>query len=846
MGTLFHDLRYAARTLRKVPAFGITAVVTLALGIGASTAIFSVVNAVLLRPLPYANADRLVLVWQDLRARNVVDFPIAPGDYPEIADQKQAFEEVAAVSTFRQSISGDANQPEQIRAAAVTTNFLSMIGAKMAAGRGFQESDGVPDPPPPAAGAAGAAGAGLATPPQQQAQAVQAPPPPVTGILSHGFWQRRYGGDRSVIGKTFDLGGGSVQIVGVLAPGVELLFPPGTGIERSPDLWTALRVDYARASRINVFLRVIARLRPDVTVERAQAQLDTLSADLRQRFPIKTTSNMALRIEPMQEDLIADVRPAVLTLMGAVLFVLLIACANVANLLLVRMSTRTRELAVRAALGGSRWRLVRQMIAESLVLAAAGAALGLAFAQMGIDLLMRLRPDNLPRIDGVAIDPFVLAFASGTALIAALLFGVVPAWRASRPDLMDVLRSSGRTSALGGGRLLRSSVVMVEVALAFVLLIGCGLMLRSFVALQRVNPGFDPNGVLTFNVQTQGPRYRQPAQREAFIKQLRERLGALPGVTAVTAANPLPLDGELLANGRWGTEEAAADPGKFQQSSVYFVLPGYFEAMKTQVLEGRTFTDADNVPNLMKIVVDRRLAKKAFPNGSAVGRQILARTARTVEAERFEIIGVVDHQRGITLAAEGRETIYFVDGFLGHGVVQRWAVRTTGDPERLSAAVRAEVAKLDPRLPVSQIQPMTEFLTRAAGATRFALVLIGVFGAVAAALAAIGLYGVLSTMVRQRTAEIGVRMAFGAPPSSIFRLMVGHGLLLSIAGIGGGLVAAFLLTRVMTSMLVGVAPTDPLTFVSIAVVFLGIAALASWLPARRAARLDPTGALRDE
>ena len=399
----------------------------------------------------------------------------------------------------------------------------------------------------------------------------------------------------------------------MLAPGVELLFPPGTNIERSPDLWTALRVDYARASRINVFMRVIARLRPGVSVERAQSQLDALSADLRQRFPIKHTANMALRVEPMQEDLIADVRPAVLTLMGAVVFVLLIACANVANLVLVRMSTRTRELAVRAALGGSRWRLVRQMIAESLLLAAGGALLGLGLAQLGIDLLMRLRPDNLPRIDGVTIDPIVLAFASGTALIAALLFGVVPAWRASRPDLMDVLRSSGRTAALGGGRMLRNSVVMTEVALAFVLLIGCGLMLRSFVALQRINPGFDPNGVLTFNLQVQGPRYQQPAQRDAFIKQLRERLRALPGVTAVTAGSPLPLDGDTLAIGRWGTEEAAADPGKFQQSSVYFVLPGYFEALKTPLLEGRTFTDADNVPNMMKIVVDRRLAEEGVP-----------------------------------------------------------------------------------------------------------------------------------------------------------------------------------------------------------------------------------------
>ena len=363
---------------------------------------------------------------------------------------------------------------------------------------------------------------------------------------------------------------------------------------------------------------------------------------------------------------------------------------------------------MRSALGGSRWRLVRQMIAESLVLAVGGALLGLGLAQLGIDLL-HAPPSRQPaahrRRDDRSVRARVRRRAS--ALVAALLFGVVPAWRASRPDLMDVLRTSGRTAALGGGRLLRSGVVMAEVALAFVLLIGCGLMLRSFVALQRIDPGFDPNGVLTFNLQVQGPRYRQPAQRDAFIKQLRERLGALPGVTAVTAANPLPLDGDLLANGRWGTEEAAADPGKFQQSSVYFVLPGYFEAMKTPLLEGRTFTDADNVPDTMKIVVDRRLAKKAFP--TVGGRQpILARTGRSVEAERFEIIGVVEHQRG-RHARERRAGDHLLRRRIP-GPRHRASGGRCG-PRRSASGWRRPCAPKSRgwirALPVSQIQPMT-------------------------------------------------------------------------------------------------------------------------------------------
>jgi putative ABC transport system permease protein len=834
MSTLFTDLRYAVRTLRKTPAFTLTAILTLALGIGASTAIFSVVNAVLLRPLPYPHQDRLVLVWGDMRARHVVDFPIAPGDYPEMRALTGAFEDMAAVSTFRTGLAGDNGEPEQIAVAAATTNFLPMIGATTTAGRAFIEEDGVPDPRPP--------GAAVGDVPVNAPRVV--PRRPASVILSHGFWQRRFGGDPGVVGRTVTLGGNAALIVGVLAPGVELLFPPGTGVERSPDMWTALRMDFASASRNNVFMRVVARLRPGVSRENAQAQLESLAADLRRRFPIKQTADAHFRVESMHEDLVADVRPAVLTLMGAVLFVLLIACANVANLLLVRMSSRTRELAVRAALGGGRWRLVRQMLIESVVLAAVGALLGLGLAQLGIDLLLLLRPETLPRIDAVAIDRVVLGFTIGATLAAALAFGIVPAWRASRPDVMDILRSTGRNASLGGGRVLRSGVVTAEVALSFVLLVGSGLMVRSVIALQQAEPGFRPQGVLTFVAQIQGPHYELAPQRQAFVQRLRERLRALPGVQSVSAGTTVPLDGRV-GNGRWGTEEAIADPSRFQQAQFYFVLPGYFETLGTPLVAGRTFTDADNVENVHKIVIDRRLAAKAFPTGSPIGRQILARTGGP-DVERFEVIGVVAHQRNITLAADGREAIYFLDGLLGHGRTGVWTVRTSGDLRQLASSVRPAVAAIDPSIPVSEIEPMQAYVDRSQGATRFLLALIGVFAVIAAVLAAIGLYGVLSTTVRQRTAEIGVRMAFGATPRTIFQLMVGQGLRLSAIGIAVGFSAALVLTQAMRSLLVGVEPTDPATFAAIVVLFLMIAAIASWLPARRAARLDPTGALRDE
>jgi putative ABC transport system permease protein len=395
---------------------------------------------------------------------------------------------------------------------------------------------------------------------------------------------------------------------------------------------------------------------------------------------------------------------------------------------------------------------------------------------------------------------------------------------------------------LSGGRLLRNGVVIVEVALSFVLLIGSGLMMRSFIALLGTDPGYDPNHVLTFFI----PNVRAQGQdgRAAFMRNLRERLQALPGVQAVTATNPLPLDGRVV-NARWGTEEARSNPGAFQQANVHIVLPGYFEAMRTRLIEGRTFTDADNTPDAKVIVIDQRLAARAFPNQSAVGKRLLSRV-RTDEPELYEVIGVVAHQRHNSLAADGREAIFFTDGYLGSGAANRWVVRTDGDPTALAAAVRAEVARLSPLVAVAEVQPMFAFVERARAQTRFALVLIGIFAGIAVILAAVGLYGVLSTVVRQRTAEIGVRMALGATPSVIFRSMVGQGLRLSGIGIGVGLTVAFALTRVMTSMLVGVTPTDPLTFVTIAALFFGDAAVASYLPARRAAGLDPTIALRDE
>jgi len=832
MSAILSDILYALRSLRKKPAFALTAIATLALGMGSTAAIFSVVNAVLLQPLPYREPHRLVHVWHDLRNRNVTRFPWAPADFHDLRTQASAFSDVAALTTGRFVVVNENGQgeAEQVRTGNATPNLFRMLGARMALGSDFTDADGMPPPPQP--------GAAPGAPAPQSA-----PQPPPKVILSYEFWQRRFGGNPGVVGTTATLGELRLDVIGVLEPGFEMLFPPGINIERAPDFWTPMRIDFAAGSRVNVAQRVVARLKDGVSIQRAQEDVDRIAADLRRQFAIKQTAGFHLRLEPIHQDLVAEVRPVILALMGAVAFVMLIACANVANLLLVRASARERELAVRAALGGSRIQLMRQLLVESLVLAALSAAGGILLARVGIDVLIAVGPDNLPRLDHVRIDPAVIAFTALASLVSAAVFGLVPALRASKPDINDLLRRSGRSGNLSSGRWLRNAVVVLEVALAFVLLVGSGLMMRSFVALQRAQPGYDPNNVLTFFL----PNLRQPddAARQAFIRELRTRLQALPGVTGVTAAGPLPLEPrESLA--RYGTEEALSDPSKFGQATVHNVQPGYFEMMRTRVIEGRTLTEEDNRADGRRIVIDRVLAAKAFRGRSAVGQTLIARI-RTPEPERFEIVGVVEHQRHATLARDGREAMFVAEGYGGaHGSASRWALRTSGDPLQLADAVRAAIAALNPRIGVLDVQPMLAFVSRAQAQTRFALILIGVFAAIALVLAAVGLYSVLSTTVRQRTGEIGVRMAFGAEHGSIFRMMVVQGLILSTVGIVIGALAASVLTGVLQTLLVGVRPTDPATFTAMAIGFLVIAAIACGVPALRAARLDPMVALRDE
>ena len=774
---MLNDLSYAFRTLRKNPIFTITAVVTIALAVGASTAIFSVTNGVLLRQLPYKDPERLVLTCSDMQKRNVKDFPLSNVDYLDLRNgAKNNFEDFAAVNTFRATLPGTDGTPERVPMAQVSTNFFQMMGGAIIAGRDFEDSDGTPQPPPP-------------TPAAGSAAAAAPPPLPTMAILSYQYFQQRFGGDRSIIGKSLPVSatfGPAPTIVGVLAPGFELLFPPQSNMEQFPSLWFAARIPYDVANRNNVQWRVIARLKPGVGIPQAQAEAETIAEKIRQENTIARTAGQYFRLEPMKQHLVNEVRPTILALMGAVIFLLLIACANVANLMLVRTSLRERELAVRAALGAGWWPLVRQTLVEAFVISGIGTVLGVALAKLGIHELLVIAPANLPRLNAIQMDWRVLAFSALAGIGSATIFGLVPALRTAKPNLMNVLGAAGRSTALGAAGL-RNGVVVAEVALAFVLLIGSGLMFRTFLAIQRVNVGFDPQRLLTF--QLLGNAGNTPQEAATFKRQLREQLHAIPGVRNVTASFPLPLAGGFSPV-RWGGREAQEDPSKFQAADLQIVLPGYFESMGNKLIAGRTFTEDDNTPDRNLLIVDEALAAKAFPNESAIGKQILFRV-RTPEAQWGEIIGVVAHQRNTSLVEPGREQLYVTDGYVNHRAASWWALRTDGDPGSIASAVRDVVHKSGAELLINQMQPMDQLVVAAQAQTRFSLLLIGVFSTIAALLAAVGLYGVLATVVRQRTAEIGLRMALGAAPSGIFRLMVGKGLRLSIFGIAIGLLAAF-------------------------------------------------------
>ncbi len=802
-----YDAAYAVRVMRKSPAFAFAAVFTIALGIAAATAIFGVTNAVLLRPLPYRAASRLV----------VADNLLSNGYYYDLRNGTPgAFEDLAAVMVFRAIVPREDGAAERISKGFVTTNFFRLLGAHTVLGRDFTETEGQPQGQPP--------------PPFPLPQGTVA-------ILSYDYFLRRYGANPAVLGHYMPgpAGAPGPLIVGVLEPGFKLYLPDRPVPQPSADVWIPNNRGYDEANRGGLMLLVVGALKPGVALDRAQSQIDRVAATWGPDRP-------PVHLENWHKALVDEFRPALVALTGAVVFLLLIACANVANLLLVRASVRERELAVRAALGARAGRIARQLLAEAVLLCAVGTFAGLGLAWLGIRELLTLAPANLPRLETTSIDWRVLAFATLAGLLEAVVIGTLPASRAARPDVMQMLRTAGRTAQLSG-RWLRFGVVIAEVALSFVLLIGSGLMFRSFLELRRVDTGFNPHGLLTFLAVGDARGFQEPERRMAFLRDFEDRLRAIPGVLSVGAALGLPLHAAGPPQGiQWSTGQATPDPAR--TADLPTVLPGYFGTLRSRILEGRAFTDADNAGRRNLAIIDQLLAEKAFPNHSALGQRICVYIP---DLTWLEIIGVVEHQRLGSLDDPGREQIFMTDGFWGIGISRHWALRTAGDPAKYAPVVRAAVAKFAPgQLAVTEMQTMDAIVNQAQAPTRFHLLLIGIFAAIAAVLAGVGLYGVLSSAVSRRTAEIGVRMALGAAPGAIFRLVIGQGMALTAVGIAMGILAALWVTRAMIRMLVGVKPADPATFGAMTVFFLLVAALSCWLPARRAASLDPTVALREE
>jgi putative ABC transport system permease protein len=795
---LLRDVRLAVRSLTKAPGFAIAAVLTLALGVGATSAIFSVVNGVVLRPMPYPNPDSLVMVWEITPQSG--QFSVAPGNFFDWRRQATTFEGLAALGNSDVTLQGP-NGPEQLPAAFVSSEFFRVMGVRPAMGRGFTLEE-------------------------------ETPGRDAVIVLSHGAWQRRFGADPRVLGSTVSINGRQSTIVGIM--------PAGFAFPSTAELWFPFAMDQAKAPRGGHYLGVIGRIKPGVAHERAEAEMKAIAERLALQYPDPNAGESAM-IVPLHEQVTGEVRPALLTLLAAVAMTVLIACANVANLLLVRGSVRRKELAIRAALGASRGRLVRQMLVESLVLSLAGGVIGIALAQLAIRPLKVLSAGTLPRVTEISIDLSVLAFAFGVSLLTGIVFGLAPAWQAASAALVDVLRDGGRGSHSPIARWMRSGLLIAEVALSMMLLVGAALLLRSFANVTGIDPGFRPDGVLTFRVSLPNATYPDGHQRMTFYDALTTRLEALPGVRGAGLVQTLPLKGDYLL----GFELQGAPPVRQEDrlSANYRAISGqYFQTLAIPVMRGRTFTDRDKDGAPLVAIVDEAFARRYFPGEDPIGRGIDIGNGSDGFAE---IVGVVGSVRYDGLANTPRPMMYAPLAQDGFGTM--WVVaRTTGDPVDLMTEARQVVRSLDPALPAYSMNTLEDVISESIAPRRFPMLLLGLFAAIALGLAAVGLYGVVAYGVSLRTQEIGIRMAIGAGRGDVLRMIVAGGMRVALIGVVAGIAGALALSRLLRTMLFGVTVVDPASYAVTALMLLTVAALACYIPARRAMRLDPLTALRQE
>ena len=801
MDTIIKDIRYGLRSLLKRPGFTAIALIALALGIGANTAIFSLVNAVILQPLPYPDPDRLVWVYGNIR-NGGNRASVSPLDFLDYRSQNKTFEQFAASATsiLPMNLTGS-GEPERLTASAITGNYFDTFGVRPALGRGFSFEN-------------------------------EKPGQDHVTVLSHAFWQTRFGGDPNIVNKTIILDGKAYEVLGVMPAEVVLPQPA--------ELWVPLNFDSnpEMKERKAHFLRPVGRLKKGITLAQARADTDLIAAQLERQYPDSNTG-WSLRLIPLREILVGGSRTMLFILFGAVGFVLLIACANVANLLLVRAAARQKEIAMRTALGASRLRIIRQMITESLLLAIFGGALGALLATAGVRLLVSLGENNIPRTANVKIDAKVLAFTLLISLATGLLFGLAPAFRTMKENLVDALKDGIRGSEATLTNRTRSLLVVFESAIAVMLLIGAGLLIRSLVALQNVDPGFDPNNVLTMRIDLPRQKYNTPEKTSNFFEQLETRVAGLPGVEAVGLITELPLSGQpsdmpFTVEGRPPVASNEAFGADFRR-----VNQNYFSAMRIPLQRGRNFTEQEVRQSDKVMIVSQQLVDTAFPDEEPLGKRLIMALGN----EPYEIIGIVGDIRHRSLQSQPYAAMYMPSKEPGR---TNLVIRTQGDPLSIVGGVRKEVNALDPDQPIAAITPMTEWVALSVAGARYRTTLLGLFAVLAMILAATGIYGVMSYSVAQRTQEIGVRMALGARPFDVLKLVVRQGMILALIGVVVGLAGALALTRVMSSLLFGVTERDPITFVVVAALLIAVAFIACLIPARRATKVDPLVALRYE
>src|SRR6266498_2028586 len=805
MYTLWQDLRYGARMLLKQPGFTLIAVLTLALGIGANTAIFSVVNAVLIRAFPYEDADRLVILWE--KSQWTQQNTISPANFFAWQEQQSVFADLAAFNDTRNSLSSD-GAPEEIHGQITTDNLFSVLGVRALLGRTFTPEDSKPGQP-------------------------------TVVILSYGLWQRRFGGDPNVIGRKVILNAADYTIIGVMPPDFKWHVRKNSQTGQAAELWTPWAIGDQFKQFRGRFICAVARLKPGVTLPQARAEMDVIAGRLAEQYK-QYNSGMSVNVVPLREQFAGEIR---LALLGAVAFVLLIACANVANLLLARAATRRKEVAVRAAMGASRVRIVRQLLTESLLLAALGGAAGLLLAWWGASALVTFSPPELGDFQRVEISASVLGFTFVVALLTGIIFGLVPAMEASDIKLSETLKEAGRSLAgTARSQRLRSAFVVAEVALALVLLVGAGLPIRSFLRLQNVDTGFNARNVLTMRVALPPSRYDQDAQRIGFFTQALERMQALPGVEAVGAINYTPFLG--LGTGTGFDIEGRSKPRPDQPmggTALCITDRDFFRALQIPLKRGRLFTEQEIREQRNVVIINEALAQKYFPNEDPLGKRIVISMRPPLTPT--EIIGGVADVKHADLNKGAEPMSYWPIAQLPYPFMT-FTLRTRGDASAIAAAVRNVIQTLDPQQPVGEVRTLDSLVGNSIARQRFNTLLLTVFAVVALLLSAIGIYGVMTYAVTARTQEIGVRTALGATASDILRLVMKRGMTLALSGIGAGLLAAFALTRLLKNLIFGVSTTDPWTFTMITLLLLAVALLACWIPARRATKVDPMIALR--